>query len=137
MNGHQPNDDELQRIREQKILEMRRKLEESRNVRVLPITDDTFQEVLAAHPHICIDFWAEWCGPCQRIAPIIEELAHECAGKITFCKCNVDDNPRIARSFAISAIPTLIMFFQGQLAGRITGAYPKELIRKKIVSAFE
>ncbi len=95
-----------------------------------------FQEFISTHPFVVIDFWAEWCGPCRRIAPIMDDLAKEFGGKVTFGKCNTDDNRRLAMQFNISAIPAIMLFSHGQLADRIIGAYPKEAIREKIVRKF-
>ena len=76
-----------------------------------------------------VDFWAEWCHPCKLIAPIIEELAKEFAGKVTFAKFNVDDGPEIAMIYGISAIPTLMYFKNGKPIDQITGALPKNLLK--------
>jgi thioredoxin 1 len=95
-----------------------------------------FQEFISTHPFAVIDFWAEWCGPCQRIAPVMDELSKEFAGRVTFGKCNTDDNRRIAMEFNISAIPAIMLFSHGQLVDRIIGAYPKDAIRDKIVRKF-
>ena len=95
-----------------------------------------FQEFISTHPFAVIDFWAEWCGPCRRIAPIMDELSTEFTGKVAFGKCNTDDNRRIAMQFNISAIPAIMLFSNGQLVDRIIGAYPKDAIREKIVRKF-
>ena len=79
--------------------------------------------MLAAHPFLVIDFWAEWCGPCRMVAPVIEELSREYSGQVTFAKCNTDENPGIAGGFGISAIPTIILFRDGNAADIVVGAY--------------
>ena len=86
----------------------------------------TFDVVLASSEEpVLVDFWAEWCGPCKMIAPILDEIATEQAGKVRVTKLNVDDAPDIARRFEVMSIPTLLVFRDGQVAKRIVGAKPK------------
>ena len=86
----------------------------------------TIDEVLASSEEpVLVDFWAEWCGPCKMIAPILDEIATEQAGKVRVTKLNVDDAPDIARRFEVMSIPTLLVFRDGQVAKRIVGAKPK------------
>ncbi|MFP4039139.1 MAG: thioredoxin [Desulfosudaceae bacterium] len=93
---------------------------------VIEITDSNFEnDVLQADRPVLIDFWAPWCGPCKAIGPIVEELANDFAGKITFGKCNVDNNPTTPTKYGIQAIPTLILFKDGKIAEQITGMVPK------------
>ena len=90
------------------------------------LTDSTFDEEIAGSDDVVIvDFWAEWCGPCKMIAPILEEIASEHAGKVTVAKLNVDDNPDAARRFEVMSIPTLIVFKDGQPVRRLIGAKGK------------
>jgi thioredoxin 1 len=90
------------------------------------LTDATFDETIgAATEAVVVDFWAEWCGPCKMIAPILEEIADEHAGKLTVAKLNVDDNPDIARRFDVMSIPTLIVFKDGSAQKRLVGAKGK------------
>ena len=100
-------------------------------------TDANFQqEVLQNDKVTLIDLWAEWCGPCRRVAPSIEELAREFAGRVAFGKCNTDENHRIAMELYISAIPAIMLFSHGRRVDQIIGAYPKEAIRERIVKRF-
>jgi len=90
------------------------------------LSDTTFdEEIGAADEPVLVDFWAEWCGPCKMVAPILDEIAEEHAGKLRIAKLNVDDNPEIARRYSVMSIPTLIVFRDGQEAARIIGAKGK------------
>lgn len=90
------------------------------------LTDTTFdEEVKSATEPIVVDFWAEWCGPCKIIAPVLEEIAAEQAGKLTIGKLNVDEHPDIARRFDVMSIPTLIVFKDGEPQKRLVGAKGK------------
>jgi thioredoxin 1 len=90
------------------------------------ITDDTFEaEVIQAGRPALVDFWAEWCGPCKMIAPILEEIAEERAGDLVILKLDVDANPRWAMEFGVMGIPTLLLFKDGEVVERITGYLPK------------
>jgi thioredoxin 1 len=90
------------------------------------LTTDTFDEQIGgADGPVLVDFWAEWCGPCKMIAPILEELAGELDGQVSIAKLNVDDSPDIARRFEVMSIPTLIVFNDGAPAKRMVGAKGK------------
>lgn len=128
-------DDELQRLREERLRQMQQRVQPGEGA-VIEVTDDTFSTAIRAHPYLVVDFWAEWCGPCQMVAPAIEDLARDYSGRVTFGKCNVDLNPRVANSFSISAIPTLLLFADGMLVERVIGAHPKEAIRSRVLRAF-
>ena len=135
MDEKRPVDDELQRLREERLREMEARLGGDRGG-VIEGADDTFQETLRKHPSLVVDVWAEWCGPCRMVAPVIEGLAHDFAGRVTFSKCNVDENPRMAMSFSVTAIPTLLFFSNGMLVDRVVGALPKEAIKARVMRAF-
>ena len=97
------------------------------------LTAANFKDTIAAAATpVLVDFWAPWCGPCKMIAPILEELATELAGKLTIYKVNVDDNGDIAAQYGIRAIPTLLLFKGGQLAEQIVGMMDKATLKAKI-----
>ena len=100
---------------------------------VQTLTDDTFKELVgAAETPILVDFWAEWCGPCKQIAPILEELADEQDGRLSIGKLNVDDNLEIAKEFSVMSIPTLILFKDGEPVARLVGAKPKGALLQEL-----
>ena len=102
---------------------------------VSEVNDSTFaQEVLQSDTPVLIDFWAEWCGPCKAIAPVIEELAGEYGGKLKVVKMNVDHNPETPARFGVRGIPNLIIFKDGNVAQQIVGAAPKPQLVKAIDS---
>ncbi|MGE4298608.1 MAG: thioredoxin [Desulfovibrionaceae bacterium] len=97
------------------------------------ITDSSFEEeVLKSEQPVLVDFWAPWCGPCRAMGPVIDELATEYAGKVKIFKMNVDENPASPSKYGIRAIPTLILFKDGEVLEQITGAVSKSSIKEMI-----
>jgi thioredoxin 1 len=102
---------------------------------LLAVSDDTFEaEVLKSATPVLIDFWAPWCAPCRAIAPVVEELAREYAGKVKIVKMNVDENPRTPQRYGVRGIPNLILFQGGQVKEQLIGARPKADLVRAITS---
>jgi len=100
---------------------------------MITVSDDTFdEEVNLADVPVLVDFWAEWCGPCKVIAPILEEIADDRKGSLRVAKLNVDDNPRTAQRYQVMSIPTLLLFKGGEPQSRIVGARPKSQILSEV-----
>ncbi|MEU7867587.1 thioredoxin [Dactylosporangium sp. NPDC049140] len=100
------------------------------------VTDETFaHEVLASDVPVLVDFWAEWCPPCHRIAPMLDELAAEFEGRARVVKLNADDNPLTARAYGVLSMPTLTVFRGGEVVSQHVGARPKAKLREQIDSA--
>ncbi len=99
----------------------------------ITLTDASFdEEIGSADTAIVVDFWAEWCGPCKTIAPVLDEIAEEQAGKLRVGKVNVDDSPEVARRFEVMSIPTLIVFKDGQAKKRLVGAKGKSQLMSEL-----
>jgi thioredoxin 1 len=101
----------------------------------IAVTDSSFDaEVLRVSGPVLVDFWAEWCGPCKMIAPFLEELATEMAGKVTVAKVNIDENPQTPMKYGVRGIPTVILFKGGQVAATKIGALPKSKLHEWVES---
>ncbi|MFH1327363.1 MAG: thioredoxin [Candidatus Bathyarchaeota archaeon] len=136
--------DELERIKQKKLREMMGKAKTTDPKEVgepkeewssIPVefTDATFKGMVQKYPSVVVDCWAEWCGPCKMVAPVVDELAREYIGKVLFGKLNVDSNPRIAVEYRIMSIPTLLVFKNGQLVDQIVGFMPRNILEPRIV----
>ncbi len=133
-------DKELQRIKEKKLKQLLTRKREKETImqnKPIPVTDANFNEVTSKNSLALIDFWASWCGPCIALAPTIEELAQEYAGKVFVGKLNVDENPRTAERFQIFSIPTLVIMKNGQEVDRIVGLVPKKQIEATLKKHME
>ncbi len=103
---------------------------------ITAVSDATFDaEVKKADKPVLVDFWAEWCGPCRMVAPILEELSKEYADKLKIVKLDVDSNPRVAQAYNIRGIPALLLFKNGEVAGQRVGALPKHQLKAWLTEA--
>ena len=94
---------------------------------LINITDEEFEDSILKNSGVClVDFWAEWCGPCKQISPILEEIASEESNDITIAKINIDENPRVATDYGIRSIPTMLLFSNGELKDTKVGVLPKQ-----------
>jgi len=134
-------DEELKRIKRRRKEEMMRNIsdraeEENQPMKPLEkpldLTDDMFKKFVEDNSLSVIDVWAPWCGPCHIVSPVIEELARDYVGKISFGKLNVDENKKVATQYGIRSIPTLLVFKKGKLVDQIVGALPRQMLEQKI-----
>jgi thioredoxin len=132
------SDPEIERLRLKKLNELvlRKREAELGQARMgtgrpVELTDETFGTV-RNYPLMLVDFWAPWCGPCRMISPVVEELAREYQGRVSFGKVNVDENPETAGRFGIQSVPSLLLFKQGTVVDGIVGAVPRHVIESKI-----
>jgi len=104
----------------------------------IQISDERFEEeVLRSTSPVVVDFWAPWCAPCRMVAPVIESLSKELAGKVRFVKVNVDENGAQAARYGVQGIPTLLFFRTGEMVDRAVGAYPEKILKEKIEEVFD
>ncbi len=101
------------------------------------LTDSDFKDFVEKNEVVLVDFYADWCGPCQIVKPILEELSQELEGKAKFGKIDVDRNKERAMEYGIMSIPTLLIFKDGKLVDRLVGAMPKEMIKERLEKFFE
>jgi thioredoxin 1 len=134
---NEEKDEELERIKRAKLREMAKrtvfkKQGGSALNKPVKVTDATFKEMIQNHPLVVVDCWAPWCAPCRMVAPVIEEMAQDYAGRILFGKLNVDENREVPTQYQIMSIPTLLVFKNGELTDRIVGAMPRQTLEPKI-----
>ena len=132
-------DEELERIKQKKLRELLQTSDTSSNPSQsfyntpIIVTDATFQQTIQQHALVVVDCWAIWCAPCRMIAPVIESLAQDYAGKVVFAKLDVDQNPQVSHQYQIQSIPTLLIFKHGRLIDRLVGALPRQLLEPRII----
>ena len=100
--------------------------------KAIELNDGNFDSTINSDKPVLVDFWAEWCGPCKMIGPVVEELAGEYDGKAVIAKLNVDENPEIAGRFGVRSIPTLLVFKGGEIVDKQVGAVPKSVLSQKL-----
>ncbi|MDN5202980.1 thioredoxin [Fulvivirgaceae bacterium BMA10] len=100
--------------------------------KAIEITDSNFEEIIGSEKPVLVDFWAEWCGPCKMIGPVVEEIAGEYEEKAVIGKVNVDENPEVSAKFGIRSIPTLLVFKNGEIVDKQIGAVPKAVLTQKL-----
>jgi len=136
-------DEELERLKRKKLRQWMRsflnkgetasKSKDASQGRPVELTDKTFTDFVRRNHLVVVDCWAPWCAPCLMIAPVIEEMARDYAGKIAFGKLNMDKNLRTAMKYQIMSIPTLLVFKDGKLVDRIVGAMPRSMLEPRIL----
>lgn len=120
--------DSLEEIRKRKLEE----LEKKHFSKPVEVSDKTFAQLIKANKAVVVDFWAEWCGPCRLMAPVVEGLAKKYSGKAVFGKLNVDENRATATKYGIYAIPALLFFKNGEIADQVVGFVPNQHLEQKI-----
>ena len=131
-------DEELEKIKQRKLRQLMEKTVETEKKKKpalnkpIEVSDATFKETILNHSLVVVDCWAPWCVPCRMVAPVIEEMARDYAGKILFGKLNVDENRKVATQYQIMSIPTLLVFKNEHLVDRVVGAMPRNMLEPKI-----
>jgi thioredoxin 1 len=130
------DESELERIKQAKLLETMRhahhRKREAPSNKPVEVTDATLKEMIEDYRLVVVDCWEPWCRPCQMVAPVIEELSKDYAGKILFGILNVDENPQTSKQYEIMSIPTFLIFKCGELIDKIIGAMPGQMLEPKI-----
>jgi thioredoxin 1 len=124
--------DELEELRLRRMRDLLAKADSGASSVPVALTDATFDDFVKNNPLAVVDCWAEWCGPCRMIGPVVEQLAKDFAGKVMFGKLNVDQNPATAARFGIMSIPTLLIVKDGTVVDSIVGAVPRDQIVSKL-----
>jgi thioredoxin 1 len=135
-------DEDLENIKRKKLEDMMKRISDRtlkkpaiQNLdKPVDLTDATFKKFVEENHFSVIDCWAPWCGPCRFVSPVVEELARDYAGKISFGKLNVDQNQRVAAQYGIRSIPTLLVFKERNLVDQIIGAMPRQMLEPRITS---
>ncbi|QYZ79564.1 thioredoxin [Methanofollis formosanus] len=128
-------DEDLEMIRQRKQEALAARIAALRQG-VIRVDDLSLADTVREHPLLVVDFSAEWCGPCQRLAPIFEALAAEFAGTVTFATCDIDESHGVASSFGVQVVPTIVFFSHGRAVGRLTGALPADVLRANVTKMF-
>jgi thioredoxin 1 len=102
--------------------------------KTIELNDANFDQIINSDKPVLVDFWAEWCGPCKMIGPVVEELANDYDGKAVIGKLNVDENPNVTARFGVRNIPTLLVFKRGQVVDKQVGAVPKSILNQKLAA---
>ena len=102
--------------------------------KTIELTDANFDQIVNSDMPVLVDFWAEWCGPCKMIGPVVEELAKDYEGKAVVAKLNVDENPQVTARYDVRSIPTLLVFKGGQIVDKQVGAVPKSVLNQKLAA---
>ena len=102
--------------------------------KTIELTDANFDQIVNSDMPVLVDFWAEWCGPCKMIGPVVEELAKDYEGKAVVAKLNVDENPQVTARYGVRSIPTLLVFKGGQIVDKQVGAVPKSVLNQKLAA---
>lgn len=128
----------IEEIKKKKMEEIMKDIDKKSEYPDKPVVVDekNFDEFISKYPNVMIDCWAEWCGPCRMVAPVVDELAKEYQGKVVFGKLNTDENNRLAMKFGIMAIPTFLFFKDGKKVDMMVGAMPKEAFDQKLKKVF-
>ena len=132
MGSENDIDPEILKIRQKKIESMAGKNMSESTKNPVTLTDQSFDGFIQKQGLSIVDCWAEWCGPCKMLSPVIDQLAQEYSGKVAFGKLNVDENPSTSSKFGIMSIPTLLVFTKGKLIDNLVGAHPYQTLKTKI-----